>query len=113
MGATNTKRFNNASGYHHLYDTALWKRTRKQHLMSDALCVMCGQRGLIVEAKIVDHIKPHKGDENLFFDPLNLQSLCKTCHDSAKKLQENNGYIVGCDAAGNPLDKNHAWHSNN
>jgi 5-methylcytosine-specific restriction protein A len=30
---------------------------------------------------VVDHIKPHKGDEELFYDINNLQPLCKCCHD--------------------------------
>ncbi len=35
----------------------------------------------ITLATVVDHIKPHKGDERLFFDINNLQPLCKPCHD--------------------------------
>ncbi|WP_327198035.1 HNH endonuclease [Sporanaerobacter acetigenes] len=29
----------------------------------------------------VDHIEPHKGNEDLFYDINNLQSLCKSCHE--------------------------------
>ncbi|MDO6587341.1 HNH endonuclease [Salipiger sp. 1_MG-2023] len=36
----------------------------------------------------VDHITPHKGDETLFFDPGNLQALCKLCHASRKQREE-------------------------
>jgi 5-methylcytosine-specific restriction endonuclease McrA len=28
----------------------------------------------------VDHIVPHKGDEDLYFRRSNLQGLCKSCH---------------------------------
>jgi 5-methylcytosine-specific restriction endonuclease McrA len=60
-------------------------------------------------ASIVDHKRPHKGDEALFFDPNNLQSLCKPHHDGAKQAQEKRGYAIGCDASGNPIDPNHHW----
>ena len=32
-------------------------------------------------ASVVDHIKPHKGDYDLFWDEANHQALCKRCHD--------------------------------
>lgn len=32
----------------------------------------------------VDHKAQHKGRADLFFDPSNLQLLCKQCHGSAK-----------------------------
>ena len=36
----------------------------------------------------VDHIQPHKGDSELFYDAANLASLCKICH-SRKTMNEN------------------------
>lgn len=57
--------------------------------------------GYATEATVIDHIVPHKGDPELFFDPDNLQSLCKSHHDSTKQREEL-GQIVGCDAMGNP-----------
>lgn len=58
---------------------------------------------------MVDHIKPHRGNELLFFDPTNLQSLCKPCHDGAKQQLEKSGVLRGCDRTGLPLDENHHW----
>ena len=48
---------------------------------------MCAKDGTPKEATVVDHIKPHKGNEKLFYDLKNLQSMCKPCHDrkTAKK----------------------------
>lgn len=60
-------------------------------------------------ATVVDHKVPHKGDEALFFNPLNLQALCKRCHDSAKQMLEVSGVLPGCDAAGQPIDPGHHW----
>ncbi|WP_415405336.1 HNH endonuclease [Tateyamaria sp. SN3-11] len=43
----------------------------------------CGQR-----ATLVDHITPHKGDTNLFWDRTNWQPLCITCHSKFKQRLE-------------------------
>lgn len=32
-------------------------------------------------AAVVDHITPHRGDQELFWDENNWQPLCKGCHD--------------------------------
>lgn len=43
---------------------------------------------------ICDHIKPHKGDMDLFHDANNLQTLCKRCHD-IKTAMEDGGLNSG------------------
>ena len=70
---------------------------------------MCEALGKTVPANVVDHVKPHKGNEVLFFNPLNLQSLCKSCHDSAKQTLEKSGVLIGCGTDGTPLDPSHHW----
>ena len=30
---------------------------------------------------VVDHIVPHRGDQQLFWNQSNWQALCKPCHD--------------------------------
>lgn len=92
-----------------LYSLARWKRTRIAHLRSCPLCVMCKAQGYTTAATVVDHIKAHKGDVDLFFDPDNLQSLCKLHHDSVKQAEEKGGTIIGCDKNGEPLDPSHHW----
>jgi 5-methylcytosine-specific restriction endonuclease McrA len=62
-----------------------WRKISQAQIMRNPLCVRCG-RG----AEVTDHIKPHKGDESLFYDPQNMQSLCKRCHD-AKTITEDGG----------------------
>lgn len=37
-----------------------------------------------------DHIVPHRGDPQKFFDPDNLQTLCASCHNSIKQKMEKN-----------------------
>jgi 5-methylcytosine-specific restriction protein A len=95
--------------WHHLYCTAAWRNARARQLAREPLCRLCRERSRIVAANVVDHIEPHKGDEKLFFDESNLQSLCAPCHDVVKKLQEQRGYLIGHDANGQPLDPSHPW----
>lgn len=70
-----------------LYSTKAWKDARRAFLKRHPLCVDCGGLGLVVEAREVDHIKPHRGDRALFFDRTNWQSLCRSCH-SRKTARE-------------------------
>ena len=92
-----------------LYNSTRWRKLRSKFLNEHPLCNYCEQRNIIKPATIVDHIVPHKGDLELFWSESNLQSLCKTCHDSAKAIKEQRGMIPGCDNDGMPLDKEHPW----
>jgi hypothetical protein len=42
--------------------------------------------GRVEAAAVVDHIRPHEGNEVLFWDAGNLQSLCKRHHEGAKRF---------------------------
>lgn len=62
---------------------------RLHRLQQEPLCRMCKERfNRIRPANVCDHIKPHKGDEVLFFDYSNTQSLCSECHDIHKHRAE-------------------------
>lgn len=76
-----------------------WRKARKGYLQSHPHCVMCAKQARRVDAVVVDHIKPHKGDQSLFWDKANWQSLCKPHHDSTKQMQENGRAVsvVGSD----------------
>jgi 5-methylcytosine-specific restriction endonuclease McrA len=39
-------------------------------------------------ATVVDHIKPHRGDQNLFWEETNWQTLCQRHHDRDKQREE-------------------------
>lgn len=67
------------------------------------------RQGKVVEATVVDHKVPHRGDLKLFWNRRNWQSLCKTCHDSVKAAEERSGRIGGCGLDGLPLDAGHHW----
>jgi 5-methylcytosine-specific restriction endonuclease McrA len=70
---------------------------------------LCEQRGRATPATVVDHITPHDGDEVLFWDETNWQSLCKHCHDSVKQKQERSGVLIGSNIDGKPIDPDHHW----
>jgi hypothetical protein len=72
---TSTDRSMGATQFQGLYNRSRWKKMSRQQRMRAPLCEMCKARGLVVVAQVVDHIRPHHGDERLFFDPQNLQSL--------------------------------------
>lgn len=91
-----------------LYDYR-WQQARLRFLRSSPLCVMCAKRGITKPATVVDHVIPHKGDEQLFWDETNWQSLCKPCHDGPKAQLERSGKVSGADANGMPLDPGHHW----
>ena len=68
--------------------TAEWRKARAIWLREKPLCVRCMQSGRIKAALVVDHITPHRGDDALFWDRGNWQSLCKPCHDSKTMVED-------------------------
>lgn len=67
--------------WHKLYKTAKWLKLRKKKLATNPLCELCKQPG-----NEIDHIFDHKGDVVLFYEWLNLQTLCKPCHSRKTML---------------------------
>jgi 5-methylcytosine-specific restriction enzyme A len=74
------------------YDST-WRLARERYLSAHPLCVdPFGEHAPVaVAASIVDHITPHKGDHDLFWDERNWQSLCGACH-SRKTVMEDGGF---------------------
>lgn len=58
-----------------------WRKVSKQFLKAHPLCKQCEQSNRLIQATVVDHIKPHRGNMELFWDKSNWQPLCKKCHD--------------------------------
>lgn len=81
------------------YKTPNWYRLRHWRLKTEPVCRFCIKVGIVTVADTVDHIKPHRGNMDLFFDRGNLQSLCKSCHSSTKQRIEKSGDF-GCDVNG-------------
>lgn len=47
---------------------ARWRRLRERFLSEHPLCAECLKQGRAVPATDVDHIRPHKGNEDLMWD---------------------------------------------
>jgi len=73
------------------YKTARWRKLRLQVFVRDLFTCQwpgCGRVEGDTSQLVADHKRAHRGDEVLFWDEGNLQTLCKTCHDSAKQRVE-------------------------
>ncbi len=68
-----------------------WHKASKRYLKEHPLCAECERQGKIKAAALVDHIKPHKGDRDLFGDERNWQPLCTPCHN-IKTAKEDGGF---------------------
>lgn len=65
-----------------------WRKASKAFLQAHPLCEECRKQGKFVKATVVDHIVPHRGDEELFWDRSNWRPLCKWCHDRKTKKED-------------------------
>lgn len=66
-----------------------WQKARARHLQAHPLCVRCLETtGKPVAGTVVDHRIPHRGDQALFWDPDNWQTLCATHHSAEKQREE-------------------------
>ena len=65
-----------------------WQKASKAYLRRHPLCAECQRHGRYVAATVVDHIVPHRGNPQLFWDESNWQPLCKACHDHKTGTEE-------------------------
>ncbi len=57
-----------------------WDKARAVFISYQPLCAECKRNGLVVAGYAVDHIIPHRGDMEIFWDQDNWQTLCRSCH---------------------------------
>lgn len=60
-----------------------WQKSSKLYLKNSPICVRCER-----PAQVVDHIIPHRGNKELFWDMNNWQPLCKHCHDTKTSTED-------------------------
>jgi 5-methylcytosine-specific restriction protein A len=94
-----------------------WDKARKTYLEHHPLCVACRNHGRNTKATVVDHIKPHNRNLELFWNQANWTGLCSRCHadkrafEATGKKQYSGGKIErGCTVDGSPIDPAHPWH---
>lgn len=75
------------------YGLKRWKDLRLEILK--AAGYTCAQTGVALvgapgapNSPVIDHVKEHKGDPDLFWDPANLQAVSKEYHDREKQRLE-------------------------
>ncbi|ASA14197.1 HNH endonuclease signature motif containing protein [Pseudomonas aeruginosa] len=81
------------------YKTERWRRLSIHYRKLHPLCEECEGRGLIVESRMVDHIKAVKSHPELALSWDNLRALCWTCHNQI-------GEKVGLVGSGAPEQSN-------
>jgi len=74
--------------YHKLYDKQRWRKLRAAYIARHPLCEICFKLDQIKEARVVDHVEPHRGNEQLFYDNDNLMALCVPCHNRKTAAQD-------------------------
>lgn len=76
--------------YRRWYKTARWRALRWECLTAASFtCARCNWFGGAKTSDLVaDHVRPHRGERDAFFDPGNLQCLCRSCHDRDKQREE-------------------------
>ena len=73
------------------YNSSRWRSLRWDVLVAAHFtCARCQQAGDSPDM-VADHVRPHRGDRDLFFDRENLQCLCAHCHNSDKQREERAG----------------------
>jgi 5-methylcytosine-specific restriction endonuclease McrA len=93
------------------YHSDRWRKFRRIVLNEEPLCAICLRCGQETLATVVDHIRPHRGDMELFWDRENVQGLCASCHSGVKRVKEHHEVSQACDINGFPIDAEHRWNN--
>jgi len=103
-----------AAEYRKLYQTKAWRILREQALLRDGYRCQHKRCGVTLKrgrsdprSAVVHHLKPHKGEHDLFFDLDNLQAVCWTCHSGDIQSAEARGYDTQIGDDGWPIDPSH------
>ena len=87
-----------ASPWRDWYNTTRWRRLRLRIFERDGYTCQwpgCGHVEGDTSKLVADHRRPHRGDEKLFWDEENLETLCASpCHAQHKQRAEQRGAIT-------------------
>jgi 5-methylcytosine-specific restriction enzyme A len=75
------------------YRSPIWKAIKRHRLAAEPQCRECAVEGRTEPATHVDHIEPHQGEESLFMQYENTQSLCRD-HHNAHRYQERSAKAI-------------------
>lgn len=79
----NARKNYHTSNHQKMYQCARWRALRHRIIARDGCCVVCGATTNLH----VDHIEPHNGHEDLFYDESNLQVLCRLHHGQKTAIE--------------------------
>ncbi|TNB46820.1 HNH endonuclease [Martelella lutilitoris] len=65
-----------------------WSKARDTFLAHRPLCLGCEAVGKVTAARVVDHVDPHHGDPEKFWNTAMWQPCCKWHHDHVKQRLE-------------------------
>lgn len=86
--------------------THRWDKAAAAFKQENPLCVMCAKIGRVTAVFAVDHIVPHGGNQELFWERSNWQGLCEPHHNREKRLIERGGRLPQTvDADGWPVQE--------
>lgn len=65
-----------------------WKAVRRRILLRDKCCILCLNRDKYINLHNlqVHHIVKRVDDEDLIYEPSNLVTLCRNCHEEVELL---------------------------
>lgn len=96
------------------YKSKRWQLLRQAVFMRDRF--ICQRSGVVCMGKspapnspVANHKKPHKGDETLFFDIDNIETVSKEIHDGLIQREEKRKIVIGNGIDGRPIDPAHPW----
>lgn len=75
-----------------MYNSTLWRATRKAYITAHPICEQCIKRGLTVKAREVHHVVPI-ADGGSLTDMSNLMSLCHECHMAIHGIQKHDNKV--------------------
>jgi 5-methylcytosine-specific restriction endonuclease McrA len=82
---------NGKAEWHELYNSPEWRAYSKDFRIRNPLCIDCLENNVATPTEVTDHIKPHRGDLQLFWDPTNHAPRCKRCHDRKTSTVDGGG----------------------
>ena len=65
-----------------------WSLASKLYRQINPFCRQCQSQGIATASQCVDHIVPHKGDWELFWNEDNWQALCHRCHNKKSATEQ-------------------------
>ena len=75
-----------------IYNGRKWRNFRDVRLQEEPLCRFCTEKGLVVEATVLDHIV-RIVDGGAVYTRANTQPLCTKCHNSKSGRERHQNKI--------------------